>query len=73
MNAHCVFDPQGVAAGKRHHHRDVAGPRHAEHKLIAALEALDRKRETPELIFTVGVGTRNVADQFGLELTQPGT
>src|SRR5439155_17543523 len=44
----------------------------AKDQLIPALQSLDRQSQAAELVFAIGVGTGDVADQVWRELAQAG-
>ena len=63
-----------VAAGVSHHHRNISRLGHAEYQFIASLEPFKASSASPPSWSSrYGIGARDVADQFRLELAQAGT
>jgi hypothetical protein len=60
-----VLYPPGVAACAGHHHGHPAAARRLKDALIARLQAIDRQRESAELITDVRIGAGEVADELG--------
>jgi hypothetical protein len=67
-----VIDVAGVASGVGDHDGNVAGAGHSEDELVALFEAIDAEIESAELVLAVGIGSRDVADEVGLELAESG-
>src|SRR6185437_4077017 len=68
-----VFKSAGVATRVCGHDRNLARSCQAEDKLIALFQALHTKSQTAQLIISVRISARNVADQVGLHFPQPRT
>src|SRR5271168_1702372 len=68
VDRHSVFDAASIAAGVGHHRGNTLCPRHAENKFVPLLQSFDRQRQAAELVFAVGIGSGDVANQIGLEL-----
>src|SRR5262249_21705888 len=55
------------------HNRNATRLCHAEYQLVAFFQAINRQRESPQLIFAIRICSGNVADQVRCELPQAGT
>src|SRR5581483_10691532 len=68
VNRDGVFYFVRVTACECHHHWNVAGSCYFEHQLVTPSQPFNRKRQASKLIFAVGIGSGDVADQFRIEL-----
>src|SRR5277367_4432018 len=59
----CVLDIPRVATGKGHHHWKVSCASDTENEFVALLQSINRERQSAELVFAVGIGPGNVAEQ----------
>ena len=73
MDGDRVLDAAGVAAGEGDHHRDAAGAGGGEDQRVPFLQPLEGERQSAQLVFAVGIGAGEIAEQVRLELAQAGT
>src|SRR5215469_5733284 len=72
VDGHGVFDAGGVAAGVRHENGEATSASGAKDQLVALLQAVDCEIQSAKLIFAERIGSGDVADQLGLELSEAG-
>src|SRR6266849_3781753 len=73
MNGHRVFHLPRIASGESDHHGNAANFGHLEDEFVALLQSFHRQIQAAELVFTIGIGSGDVAQQIGIELAEAGT
>src|SRR5882762_9136372 len=72
VNRNRVFDIPRVAAGEGDHHGDAASFGDAEDEFVALLQPVNGERQAAELVFAIGIGSGDVAEQLRVELAKAG-
>src|SRR6266436_10454275 len=72
VNGQRVFHIPRVAAGEGDHHGDAASLGDAEDKFVALLQSVNGERQAAELVFAIGIGAGDVAEQLRIELAKAG-
>src|SRR5689334_7783344 len=65
-----VFHIKRISACIRDHNRNLTSFGDAKNQFIPSLEAFERKLQSAQLIFAIGIGARDITNQIWLELAQ---